>query len=108
MTRKVTENMLTALRDGREWREKATSTHRGERGMLARLHDNLIAIVTADSVELTAQGWVTATTVDRLNAIAREFAGAGVGRKQGAIVVRHGGTATEYGATDWITLPRKV
>ena len=108
MTRKVTENMLQALRDGREWKEKATSTHRGERGMLVRLHDNLIAVVTADSVELTAQGWPTATTCDRLNAIARAFAGANVGRRKGSIVLRMNGNETLWGATDWIKLARKV
>ena len=106
MARKITENMIAAIRDGREWKEKATSTHRGERGMLVRLHDNLIAVVTADTVELTAQGWPTATTCDRLNAIAREFTGASVGRRKGAIIVRNGDTVTEYGATDRFTLPR--
>jgi len=104
--RKITANMLAAIVDKREWKEKATSTHRGERGILVRLHDNLIAVVTADTVELCAQGWATATTCDRMNVIAYEFAGATVGRRKGKIIVRKGGVSTEYDATDWITLPR--
>ena len=105
--RQITANMLAAIVDQREWKEKATSTHRGERGILVRLHDNLIAIVAADTVELCAQGWATATTCDRLNTIACEFAGATVGRRKGRIIVRKDGVATEYDATEWITLARK-
>ena len=104
--RQITSNMIAALRDGREWKEKATSTHRGERGMLVRLHDNLIAIVTADTVELSAAGWATATTCDRLNAIAREFAGVSVGRRKGSIILRVDGDETMWGAAQWIKLAR--
>lgn len=104
--RKITENMLAAIVDGREWKEKATSTHKGERGILVRLHDNLIAIITPDTVEITAAGWVTSTTCDRLNAITRHFAGASVGRKQGDLVIRQDGKTETYGARDRIALAR--
>jgi len=105
--RQITSNMIAALRDGRAWKEKATSTHRGERGMLVRLHADLIAVVTADTVELCAAGWPTATTCDRLDAIAREFTGWTVGRYRGDIVCRKDTTKITYPADAWITLPRE-
>lgn len=104
--RKVTSDMLSALIDQREWKSGNTSTHKGERGMLVRLHDNLIAIMTADTVEISAAGWATATTCDRLNAIAYEFAGVTVGRAQGRIVTRHGDTKATHHAEAWIKLAR--
>ena len=104
--RKITENMIAALREGREWKEKSTSTHRGERGMLVRLHDNLIAVVTADTVEISAAGWATATTCNRLNAIALEFAGVSVGRRKGRVITRHGDTEASHHAEAWIKLDR--
>lgn len=106
--RKTTDNMLNAIIDQRQLTQRNTSTHVGERGMLVRLHGHLIAVITADTVELSACGWVTATTADRLNAIAWAFTAYTVGRKQGEIVVTHRTTRERrtYGATDKIILPR--
>ena len=105
MSRQITDRMLTALAEGREWKQGNTSTHRGEHGMLVRLHDNPIAVVEADRLRICAAGWATATTCDRLNAIAYEFAGATVGRRKGDIRVVKNDLTTLHGASDWIELP---
>jgi hypothetical protein len=104
--RKITSDMLAAIADKRAWRDKATSTHIGERGILVRLHGNLIAIVTPETVEITAAGWATAPTCDRLSAIAYEFAGATVGRKKEKIIVRQNGNQSIHDADEWITIYR--
>ena len=107
MIKKVTAAMLNALASNREWRLKATSTHRGERGMLVRLHENLIAVILPDSVEFCAQGHATATTVERMNAIAQAYCNATIGRRKGRIVATiDGQPAGDFAATDRFTLPR--
>jgi hypothetical protein len=106
VTRQVTANMLTALKAGRQWKEKSTSTHIGENGMLVRLHENLIAILEPRQVRISAAGWATATTCDRLHAIASAFCGARVNRRNGKILVTVNDQTTTHHADAWITLPR--
>jgi hypothetical protein len=76
-------------------------------GQAVYLHDNLIAVIEADKLRITAQGWATATTCDRLHAIAQHFTGSAVSRRKGRITVtRPDGTRSEHAADEWITLPR--
>ena len=73
--RKIEQQMIRAISNNTDWQSANTrvvySPIRGTSEVY--LHNNLIAIVTDDSVQLFDGGWQTNTTKSRLNAILQEF-----------------------------------
>lgn len=105
--RKVTEEMLSAIKGRRKWSGSNTVvTVREDYSLAVLLHANLIAEVAADqkSARLTFDGWVTATTANRLHEIASMF-GYRVGRKKGeGVVTRPDGTTYPVGSMEWFVV----
>tara|TARA_B100002019_G_scaffold3412_1_gene2825 strand:- start:9534 stop:9956 length:423 start_codon:yes stop_codon:yes gene_type:complete len=79
--RKIEKQMCAAIKNNETWKSGNTSVHfNAEYGTTTvYLHDNLIAIVSDNDVEIFDGGWQTNTTKSRLNAICSEFCMAGEG-----------------------------
>ena len=105
--RKVTEEMMSAIKGRRQWPGSDTTVTVLEDDSLAvLLNKNLIAEVAADqkSARLTFDGWVTTITANRLNAIASMF-GYRIGRKKGeGVVTRPDGTTYPVGSMEWFVV----
>lgn len=120
--RKITENMLHAIRHAKAWHDSNTRTertfpHDNEQGLRVYLHNNQIAFIPDDEdapIKITLAGWDTPTTRNRVNAIAYAFAGCWVGRVKGFTTItfpRHDDSnrAPGFKVTDdeWVTLNRR-
>lgn len=106
--RKATAAVIEALQNSRPYRRGNDYVGLGDKSqLLVRLHENLIAILhpAERKLTITAAGWITATTCDRLDAIARVFTDYRVSRRQGDLVVTSpDGSCATYGAHDRIEL----
>ena len=73
--RKIEQQMCAAISANKNWKSGNTSVHFSEEygTSTVYLHDNLIAIVSDNDVEIFDGGWQTNTTKSRLNAICSEF-----------------------------------
>ena len=84
--------MCAAVQNNINWKSGNTSVHYSEEygTSTVYLHDNLIAIVSDNDMEIFDGGWQSATTKSRLNALCAEFcvAGEGVFQKDFAWYVR--------------------
>lgn len=119
--RKITENMLHAIRHGNEWKQSNTATRHGIRdsrqGLVVYLHGNEIAFIPSDEnapIRISLAGFDTQTTRNRLNAIAFEICGCWIGRVKGETRVtfpryKHtsGQGSCALAAHGWVTLNRK-
>ena len=105
--RKVTEEMMSAIKGRRQWSgSNIVVTVREDDSLAVLLNANLIAEVAADqkSARLTFDGWVTATIANRLHEIASMF-GYRVGRKKGeGVVTRPDGSTYRVGSLEWFTV----
>ena len=74
--RKIEEQMNQAISNNETWKSGNTSVHYSAEynSSTVYLHDNLIAIVGENDVEIFDGGWQTMTTKSRLNAILQEHA----------------------------------
>ena len=84
--------MCAAVQNNINWKSGNTSVHYSEEygTSTVYLHDNLIAIVSDNDMEIFDGGWQSNTTKSRLNALCAEFcvAGEGVFQKDFAWYVR--------------------
>ena len=73
--RKIEQQMISAIKSRRDWRNDNTKVwYSPSRNVsCVYLHDNLIATISRDEVEIYDGGWQTNTTKSRLNAIINEF-----------------------------------
>jgi len=73
--RKIEQQMCAAISNNQNWKSGNTSVHYSEEygTSTVYLHDNLIAIVSDNDVEIFDGGWQSNTTKSRLNAICSEF-----------------------------------
>ena len=105
--RKVTEEMMSAIKGRRQWSGSDTTIMVLEDDSLAVLiYTSLIAEVAADqkSARLTFDGRVNTITTNRLNVIARMF-GYRIGRKKGeGVVTRPDGTTYPVGSKEWFVV----
>ena len=74
--RKIEQQMNQAISNNETWQSANTSVHYSAEynSSTVYLHDNLIAIVGENDVEIFDGGWQTSTTKSRLNAILQEHA----------------------------------
>ena len=79
--RKIERQMCAAVQNNINWKSGNTSVHFSEEyGTSAvYLHNNLIAIVSDNDMEIFDGGWQSVTTKSRLNALCQEFCIAGEG-----------------------------
>jgi hypothetical protein len=80
--RKIEQQMLAAIKSGKNWKSRNTEVRHNECPMTWQthvyLHGNLIAKLSpAGKWEISLAGWNTATTRSRLTAIIREFSRVG-------------------------------
>ena len=84
--------MCAAVQNNINWKSGNTSVHYSEEygTSTVYLHDNLIAIVSDNDMEIFDGGWQSNTTKSRLNALCAEFCvdGEGVFQKDFAWYVR--------------------
>ena len=75
--RKIEQQMITALKERRNWQESNTSVHWESGVATVHLFGNLIARYAPDEgeVSISDAGWRSATTKSRLNAILETFTG---------------------------------
>ena len=73
--RKIEQQMCAAVQNNINWKSGNTSVHYSEEygTSTVYLHDNLIAIVSDNDMEIFDGGWQSNTTKSRLNAICSEF-----------------------------------
>ena len=72
--RKVTQNSVNALLNAQSFREGNTTVEIKDNVSVLKLHGNPIAYKyndTQQTLSITAAGWLTATTKERLNALPR-------------------------------------
>lgn len=95
--RNIEVAMLDAIRNRKDWRSSNTQTkHVADTDCtFVWLHNNLIAKVTPQFVEICDCGWQTPTTKSRLNAILRTLCGAGIYQKN------HTWFGSAIEETDW-------
>lgn len=115
--RKITENMLHAIRHGKAWKGPNTKTvrtlpHDDVQGVRVFLHDNQIAFIPDDEalpIRVSLAGWDTNTTRARVSAIAWEYCGCTIGRHKGVTGIDYRSRAARavLGASEWVTLQRK-
>jgi len=81
LMRKIEQQMCAAVQNNINWKSGNTSVHFSEEyGTSAvYLHNNLIAIVSDNDMEIFDGGWQSVTTKSRLNALCQEFCIAGEG-----------------------------
>jgi hypothetical protein len=77
--RKIEQQMIAAIREGKDWKNGNTKVITINDVSWVYLHDNHIATVYEDSVEVFDGGWQSNTTKSRLNAICNAFCIAGEG-----------------------------
>ncbi len=79
--RKIEQQMCAAVQKNINWKSGNTSVHFSEEygTSTVYLHDNLIAIVSDNDMEIFDGGWQSNTTKSRLNALCQEFCIAGEG-----------------------------
>ena len=73
--RKIERQMCDAVQGNRNWKSGNTSVHFSEEygTSTVYLHDNLIAIVSDNDMEIFDGGYQSKTTKSRLNALLSEF-----------------------------------
>ena len=71
--RKIEQQMIKAISNNTNWQSANTSVESVVGASRVYLHNNLIAEVGDDYVQLFDGGWQTYTTKSRLNAILSEF-----------------------------------
>jgi len=71
--RKIERQMCDAIANGKDWKSGNTQVITINDVAWVYLHDNHIATVYDDSVEVYDGGWQSVTTKSRLNAIINEF-----------------------------------
>ena len=73
--RKIEQQMCAAVQNNINWKSGNTSVHYSEEygTSTVYLHDNLIAIVSDNDMEIFDGGWQSNTTKSRLNALCSEF-----------------------------------
>ena len=73
--------MCAAVQNNINWKSGNTSVHYSEEygTSTVYLHDNLIAIVSDNDMEIFDGGWQSNTTKSRLNALCTEFCVSGEG-----------------------------
>ena len=73
--RKIEQQMCAAVQNNINWKSGNTSVHYSEEygTSTVYLHDNLIAIVSDNDMEIFDGGWQSNTTKARLNALCSEF-----------------------------------
>lgn len=106
--RKIEQQMLDAIRDKRDWKCANTQVicahfpHSDQPidRVTVVLHGSPIAIITPDHVDASDCGYQTPTTKSRLNAVLREFCGAGIYQKNREWF------AYAEGEQDWPVPPR--
>jgi hypothetical protein len=112
--RKVTSQMIQALKAGRSRSMGNTTVTVVENGVLGsyatvRLHGNLIAELTPRTVRVTLAGWNTPTTRDRVNAVLGEF-GRGwlrINQRDFCAWLKDGDASREIGSREWLSFPRR-
>jgi hypothetical protein len=79
--RKIEQQMCAAVQKNINWKSGNTSVHFSEEygTSTVYLHDNLIAIVSDNDMEIFDGGYQSKTTKSRLNALCDEFCVAGEG-----------------------------
>ena len=79
--RKIEQQMCAAVQKNINWKSGNTSVHFSEEygTSTVYLHDNLIAIVSDNDMEIFDGGYQSQTTKSRLNALCDEFCVAGEG-----------------------------
>ena len=71
--RKIEQQMIRAISNNTDWQSANTRVEAVVGASRVYLHNNLIAEVGEDYVQLFDGGWQTNTTKSRLNAILQEF-----------------------------------
>lgn len=105
--RKIEQQMIQAIRDGRNWHggnTLVTNEKRTDGGLDVYLHANRIATRASDgNWAFTLASWPTPTTRSRINALMREVApGAGVFQRGGKQFMQTGDAAPrEIGSSEW-------
>ena len=76
--RKIEQQMIAAINNNQNWESGNTSVHYSEEygTSTVYLHDNLIAIVSDNDMEIFDGGYQSNTTKSRLNALINEFCNA--------------------------------
>jgi len=76
--RKIEQQMISAIKSETNWKSGNTSVHYSEEygTSTVYLHDNLIAIVSDNDMEIFDGGYQSNTTKSRLNALINEFCNA--------------------------------
>jgi len=76
--RKIEQQMIAAIKSETNWESGNTSVHYSEEygTSTVYLHDNLIAIVSDNDMEIFDGGYQSKTTKSRLNALINEFCNA--------------------------------
>ena len=77
--RKIEQQMIDAIKDNKDWKSGNTKVEYTPYGSLVFLHNNHIATVTDEAVQLFDGGWRSNTTKSRLNAICDAFCISGEG-----------------------------
>ena len=77
--RKIEREMIQAIKDNKDWKSGNTQVITISDVSWVYLHNNLIATIYDDSMEVFDGGWQSNTTKSRLNAICNTFCVAGEG-----------------------------
>lgn len=104
MTRKIEDQMIAAIRAGKDFKSGNTEVRQETFGTFVYLHNNLIAQHTTAGWLWTLAGWNTPTTRSRINALARAFNWRGVRTVKGVPFVSGSATApcVPIRSTEWI------
>lgn len=108
MTRKIEQQMVRAIKSGKQWRCDNTMVDFTLGGRVARvfLHGNHIAEIGPDGLVASLAGWNTSTTRSRITALCHEFVPGcnGVGTRKGVPhLVYRDGTVKPVEAHEWFT-----
>lgn len=104
--RKIEENMIQAMRDGRARQIGNTTVHHTEGLCSVYLHGHMICQRGPLGLHVSLAGWDTVTTRSRLSAIVRAFAdnggaGLGVSSRKGVVRLHDARGETVIDATGW-------
>lgn len=102
MTRKIEDQMIAAIRAGKDWQSGNTRVSQSVGACQVFLHDNLIAECghATNGTRWTLAGWNTTTTRSRINALARAFNWRGVRTVKGQPVIST--TLAPISDTEWV------
>lgn len=103
MSRKIEQQMIAAIRAGKNWQSGNTSVAQEADGTYVFLHGNLIVRNANGNVQWTLAGWNTPTTRSRINALAAAFNWKRVFCESGAPYARRlDGSTFPISSTEWV------